>query len=357
MRNYFLRSLIDWVFRKRSTGLVLVRIGVPLFGLVLAGLTVGVTIPTSRGNFILSWDSSGSTGALSWGVLVIAILIVLLGIYLIVRDICRENRKKVIVIEARGLRDYQGQPLATSVPSSVLGRREQVIIDLRKGGMVDGTILSPDAVIRRLVSLPDDIARRCDGLDRSDISFVLGGLAPVPFLFLLGVMVDDESQTLFMDWDRRQHAWCALTDEDDGNRFIVSGLDGINTTVKRVALCVSASYDVLEADVQMVETGVPIIKAELVGRSTHSHWSEAKQQHLAQQFLDIVMSLAQQGIVEISLFLAAPASLSLRLGTIYDRRNLPRIDVNQYEQSDPKRFPWAIRMPVAGVPHAELIQR
>lgn len=357
MINYFLRSLIEWVFRKRSAGLTLVRIGVPLFGLVLVGLTVGVTIPTSRGNFILSWDSSGSSDALSWGVLVIAILIVFFGMYLIVRDICRENRKKVIVIEARGLRDYQGQPLATSVPSSVLGRREQVIIDLRKGGMVDGTILSPDAVIRRLVSLPDDIARRCDGLDRSDISFVLGGLAPVPFLFLLGVMVDDESQTLFMDWDRRQHAWRALTDEDDGNRFIVTGLDGINTTVKRVALCVSASYDVLEADVQMVETDVPIIKAELVGRSTHSHWSEAKQQHLAQQFLDIVMSLAQQGIVEISLFLAAPASLSLRLGTIYDRRNLPRIDVNQYEQSDPKRFPWAIRMPVAGLSHAGLIQR
>lgn len=109
-----------------------------------------------------------------------------------------------------------------------------------------------------------------------------------------------------MDWDRRQHTRRALTDEDDGNRFVVTGLDAINTTVKRVALCVSASYDVLEADVQMVESDVPIIKADLVGRNTHSHWSESKQQHLAQQFLDIVMSLAQQGIVEISLFLAAP---------------------------------------------------
>ncbi len=356
MINYFLRSLIDWVFRKRSAGLALVRIGVPIFGFVLAGLTVGVKIPTSQGNFIFSWDSSGSIGALSWGVFFIALLIVFLGIFLIVRDIHQESRKKVIVIEARGLRDYQGQPMATSVPASILGRREQVVIDLRKG-MVDGTILSPDAAIRRLESLPDDIARRCDGFDRSDISFALGGLAPVPFLFLLGVIVDDESQTFIMDWDRRQHAWRALTDEDDGNRFIVSGLDAINTTVKRVALCVSASYDVNEVDVRMVEPDAPIIKAELVGRNTHSHWSEVKQRQLAQQFLDIVMSLAQQGGVEISLFLAAPASLSLRLGTIYDRRNLPRIEVNQYEQSDPKRFPWAIRMPVAGLPHAELIQR
>lgn len=356
MINYFLRTLIDWVFRKRSAGLALVRIGVLPLSAVLAGLTVGVKIPTSQGDFIFSWDSSGSAGALSWGVFIIALSVVLLGIFLIVRDVRRESRKKVIVIEARGLRDYQGQPLATSVPTSILGRREQVVIDLRKG-MDDGTIFNPDIAIRRLVSLPDDIARRCDGLDRSDLSFVLGGLAPVPLLFLLGVIVDDESRTLIMDWDRRQHAWRTLTDEDDGNRFAVTGLDAINTEVKRVALCVSASYDVLDADVQMVEPDIPIVKAKLVGRNTHSHWSEAKQQQLAQQFLDIVMSLARQGVVEISLFLAAPASLSLRLGTIYDKRNLPRIEVNQYEQSDPKRFPWAIRMPVAGLPHAELIQR
>jgi hypothetical protein len=354
--SYFVRSLIDWIFRRRSAGVTLIKIGVPLFVVVLVGLTVGVTIPTSQGPFIFSWDSAGNTGALSWGVFVIASLIVLLGAFLIIRDIRQESRKKVIVIEARGLRDWQGQPLASAAPSSIPGRREQVIVDLRQG-IVDGQIVSPDTAVRRLASLPDDISRRCDGLDRMDISFVLGGLAPVPFLFLLGVIVDDESRTFIMDWDRTQHAWRALTDEDDGNRFIVTGLDAANSAMKRVALCVSASYDVLEADVRIVEAGVPIIKLELEGRNTSSHWSETKQQQLAQQFLDIVMSLARQGVTEISLFLAAPASLTLRLGTLYDKRNLPRIEVNQYEQSDPKRFPWAIRMPVAGLSHAELTQR
>lgn len=356
MIKYFVRSFIDWVFRRRSAGVALVRVGVPLFAIVLVGLTFGVTVPTSLGPFIFSWESAGSSGALSWGVFVIASFIVLLGAYLIIRDIRQESRKKVIVIEARGLRDWKGQPLASAVPSSIPGRREQVIVDLRQG-IVDGQIVSPDAAVRRLASLPDDIARRCDGLDRSDISFVLGGLAPVPFLFLLGVIVDDESRTLIMDWDRKQHAWRALAEEDDGKRFMVTGLDAVNADMKRVALCVSASYDVLEADVRIVEADVLIIKMELEGRNTSSHWSETKQQQLAQQFLDTVMSLARQGITEISLFLAAPASLALRLGTLYDKRNLPRIEVNQYEQSDPKRFPWVARMPVAGLPHAELTQR
>lgn len=337
-------------------GVALIKTGVPLLGFVLVGLTIGITIPTSQGPLIFNWDSASSTGSLSWGVFAIACLIVLLGIFLIIRDIHQESRKKAIVIEARGLRDWQGQPLASAVPSAVPGQREQVIVDLRQG-VVDGQIVSPEVAVRRLASLPDDIARRCDGLDRSDISFVLGGLAPVPFLFLLGVIVDDESRTLIMDWDRTQHTWRALADEDDGNRFIVTGLDAVNAAVKRVALCVSASYDVLEADVRIVEAGVPIIKLELEGRNTSSHWSETKQQQIAQQFLDTVMSLARQGVTEISLFLAAPASLTLRLGTLYDKRNLPCVEVNQYEQSDPKRFPWAVRMPVAGLPQAELTQR
>lgn len=275
---------------------------------------------------------------------------------MIIRDIRRNNRKKTIVIEARGLRDWQGQPLVSAVPSSIPGQREPMTIDLRQG-VTDGQIIRPDAALNQLESLPNDLARRCNGLDRSDITFVLGGLAPVPFLFLLGVIIDDESKTFIMDWDRKQHAWRALTDEDDGMRFIVTGLDTVSADVRRIALCVSASYDVLEVDVLGVEAGLPIIKMELEGRSTNSHWSETKQQQLAQQFLDTVMYLARQGVTEISLFLAAPASLALRLGTIYDKRNLPRIEVNQYEQSDSKRFPWAIRMPVAGLLQAELAQR
>lgn len=275
---------------------------------------------------------------------------------MIIRDIRRNNRKKTIVIEARGLRDWQGQPLVSAVPSSIPGQREPMTIDLRQG-VTDGQIIRPDAALDQLESLPNDLSRRCNGLDRSDITFVLGGLAPVPFLFLLGVIIDDESQTFIMDWDRKKHAWRALTDEDDGMRFIVTGLDTVSADVRRIALCVSASYDILEVDVLGVEASLPIIKMELEGRSTNSHWSETKQQQLAQQFLDTVMYLARQGVTEISLFLAAPASLALRLGTIYDKRNLPRLQVNQYEQSDPKRFPWAIRMPVAGLLHAELIQR
>lgn len=357
MFNHFVRALIDWAFRRRSVGLTLIRISLPLIGLVLVGLTVGVTIPTADGPFVFSWDSAGGGSALlSWSVFIVATFIVLLGAVLIIRDVHREGRQKVIVIEARGLRDWQGEALEKAVPPLIKGRREQVMVDVRQG-LVDGQIVSPEVAIRRLSSIPDDISRRCAGLDRADISFVLGGLAPVPLLFLLGVIVDDESHTLIMDWDRTRRMWRPLDEEDDGKRFTVVGLDAVSSGTTRVALCVSASYDVLDADVRQVEPTALIVRMELEGRSTASHWSEHKQQQLAQQFLDVVMALARQGVTDIALFLAAPASISLRLGTVYDKRNLPQVELNQFEQADPKKYPWAVRMPVAGLTQAQLIQR
>ncbi len=355
MLNYFLRSLIDFVFRRRSVGASLVKVGVPLYALILVSLSVGITIPTRNGPFIFSWDTSGGSAALSWGVFAVATAIVATGLFLVIRDVRRENRQKVIVIEARGLRDWQGEPLEKAVPPSVPGRRDPVIVDVRQ--FVDGQIVAPERALQKLTSLPDDIARRTSGTDRSDISFVLGGLAPVPFLFLLGVIVDDEHRTTIMDWDRKRHIWRPLDDADDGKDFDVIGLNAITGGPARVCLCVSASYDVLEADVRFVEPTAPIVKMELPDRSTASHWSEEKQQRLAQQFLDTLMALAAKGVSEIALFLAAPASLALRFGTVYDRRNLPQLAVNQFEQADARKFPWAVRMPVAGLAIPELVQR
>lgn len=356
MLNHFLRTLTDWVFRRRSAGLTLVRMGVLLLTVASVSLTVGLTIPTKNGPFVFSWDTSDGPAVISYGIFAVAVAMIIGGALLVFRDVRSENRDKIIVIEARGLRDWQGDPLEKAVPISLRGRRDALIVDVRQG-LVDGQIVSPERALQKLAGVSDDIARSTDGLNRADVSFALGGLAPVPLLFLLGVMVDDEHRTLFMDWDRKAHVWRPLDEDDDGRRFDVTGLGAVGAGTARVALCVSASYDVLDADVRLVEPTAPIVRLDLQGRSTASHWSEDKQQQLSQQFLDTVMALSRQGVNEIALFLAAPASLSLRLGSVYDKRNLPSVTVNQFEQADPVKFPWAVRMPVAGLAQPQLVHR
>lgn len=357
MLNHFLRSATDWIFRRRSLGYALVRLGVILLGALLVGLTIGIRIPTVNGPLVFDWSTSaGTSEAISWIIAVVAIVLICGGLLLIRHDWRRQEREKVIVVEARGLRDWQGQPLANAVPPHLRGRRDAVLLDVRQG-LVDGQIVDAGLALERIISLPYDIARRCDGLDRSDITFVLGGLAPVPLLFLLGLIVDDEGCLLFMDWDRHVRRWRALDSGDDGKRFTVTGAGEIVPGTSRLALCISASYDVLDADVASVEPGVPIVRMDLEGRSTDAHWSEEKQQALGRQFVDLALALAALGVKEIALFLAAPASLSLRLGALYDKRNLPQIEVNQYERADVKIYPWAVRMPVTGRTAPELLVR
>lgn len=357
MLNFIIRSATDWFFRRRSPGYGLVRLGVALLLVLLGGLSLGFQIPSKDGPLIFSWTTAdGTAEAISWAVAIVAISVIVAGLLYIRAEWRRQERAKIIVIEARGLRDWIGEPLAEAIPATIVGRADPLVLNFRQG-LIDGQIVDPSVPLQKLSSLPDDIARRTEGLDRKDIRIVIGGLAPVPLLFLLGLIVDDEGSTTLMDWDRHARLWRTLDQDDDGKRFELTGLDRIPAGARRVALCVSASYDILDADVAMVEPETPVVRLDLTGRDTGAHWSEQKQQALGRQFLDAAIGIAAQGVKEIALFVAAPASLAIRLGSLYDKRNLPFLEVNQYERGDPKVYPWAIEMPVGGLSKAQLVLR
>jgi hypothetical protein len=157
-----------------------------------------------------------------------------------------------------------------------------------------------------------------------------------------------------MDWDRHQKAWRMLAEDDDEVRFEISGLESISQGTARVAVCASVSYETNQAGVKKAEPNVPTIQLKLENKSNTTHFSESKQQALGKQFLDVLIALEGKGVKEISLFLAVPASLAIRFGTLYDKRNLPAIEVNQFERG---AFPWAIRLPTSDCPEPELVAR
>ena len=102
---------------------------------------------------------------------------------------------RLLSVEARGLRDTSGAPLIDSLPSRFQGQRDQVLVDLRQQ-VKDGEIVAPEAALEKLISLPIDLKRRENGFDRRDLTLIYGGLTPVPFTFLTGVLLDDEG-TIF----------------------------------------------------------------------------------------------------------------------------------------------------------------
>ena len=352
--KYFLRSLVDWVFRRRSPGLLTMRIGLCCLVLVFgAGWALDISFPFKDGHVDIKFNSSGGISDIFVYMAGFAgLCLIATGLVLeISRSLDNKkhlNRKKIVVVEVRGLRDTSGTPLLEAIPKNLEGARDSVLVDIRQG-IKDGEIAEPEAALEKLVSLSGDLKRRESGLDRRDLTLVYGGLSPVPFTFLTGVLIDDEGAALIFDWDRHVQAWRQLDGADDGKRFRVSEFDSIQDNAQEIALAVSVSYGVNTDDVRAKVGEIPIITLNLEAGSPDCHWSEEKQQVLGSQFLDTAVGLGNRGVRRIHLFLAAQNSIVFRFGRLYDKRNLPEIVVYQFQKSVTPPYPWGILMPVCGI--------
>ena len=357
--HHFFHSLIDWLFRRRSPALVTMRIGLTCIALVFGGWAFDISVPVGDGRVAVGFVSSdGSPSLLSIAAAITGFFLVLTALIWELARYRTEQRhlarKKVIVIEARGLRDGSGTPLIDAIPSKIEGRRDDFLVDLRQH-VKDGEIVVPAVALNTLVSLPNDLRRRQNGLDRRDITLVYGGMTPVPFTFLTGVLIDDEETIVVLDWHRHSEAWHQLDSADDGNRFHVSQIDQIPEGAREVGLIVSVSYSINVSDVRTKLGDLPIVELKLEDGSPDCHWSGAKQRALGQQFLTEVVRLGDRGIHRIHLFLAAQNSVAFRFGRLYDKRNLPEVVVYQYQRGATPPYPWGILMPVSGVQMPEIL--
>jgi hypothetical protein len=255
------------------------------------------------------------------------------------------DRRRVFVIEQRGLRDTTDTPLINAIPGALVGRRESILIDIRER-IKDGEVTHPEKALERVAGLPQHLERVRGGMAAADISTVYGGLSPVPFTFLAGLLLDDESRITIMDWDRKSEAWRQLDDADDGASFVISGIDSIEESTQEVAVAVSVSYGVDIASIQRVLPNTPLVELQLASRSTDGHWSDEKQRRLANEFLATVIRIADAGVRVVHLFVAAPNSVVFRLGRVYDKRNLPKLLVYQYQKGRDIEHPWSVEMPV-----------
>ena len=359
--KHVIRSLVDWLCRRRSPALLTMRIGLGCQALAFgAGWALNVSLLLPDGRVDVGFDSTGATPILL--IYVTGFVGLCLTVAGFVWEITRYRgeqrrlgRKRVVVVETRGLRDTSGTPLLDAVPPSLEGHRDHVLVDIRQR-VKDGEIVAPEAALGDLVSLPADLKRRSDGVDRSDLTLVYGGLTPIPFTFLTGLLIDDEGAAVIFDWDRHAEVWRPLDGTDDGKRFRSLGLHSLSDKVPEVALAVSVSYVVSPVDVRAKAGDMPIVALNLEGGSPACHWSEDKQRALGTQFLDTVVSLGNHGVRRIHLFLAAQNSVAFRFGRLYDKRNLPEVVVYQYQRAGAPPYPWGVLMPVCGIEQPAIVR-
>ncbi|MEM5585788.1 SAVED domain-containing protein [Roseibium sp. AS2] len=344
--DWSIREFVKFLFRPRGfegkIAVACVPVLVTLLGwnwVVKATIRDEYSVEVGSTNVLPEW--------VQWPLVALFVAIFVFCVWIGWKRFSRENelrdRKKVIVIEGRGLRDDDGSPLTAAVPSEIIGHRIGIMLDLRQ--RKDGVIVDPGDLLNEVDAGRRTIQQHSKHGDAQDVTLVYGGLTPVPMTFLTGVIFDDEGKIVVMDWDRNREAWRSLDSGDDGQRFKMEGFQDFSSAAE-VVLAVSASYQVRPENIATT-FDLPVVGLSLPDLNS-SHWSQGKQNALAGQFLEAAKFLEAKGVTTIHLLLAAQNSVVFNLGRRYDKRNLPSLIVYQYEASNEKKYPWGVRMPVRG---------
>ncbi|MFN9476501.1 SAVED domain-containing protein [Acidovorax sp.] len=342
--------LLDWYTRPRSVGLALLKHGVVLAGVTLASdWALKLALQSDNENWSFSFGTG--QGLPSWVTIPFSFLafgLIVTGAGTLIWDSLRERRRRLVVIELRGLHSSPDTPAVSKVLPAFRGDRRHLLIDFRPQGQ-DARV-DTDYMLEQMASLKPTLQSLTNGVDKRDVQVAVGGLAAVPALCLAGMLLDDESHVHLYDWDRSARNWRGLDGIDDSIRF--QPLEGLDTAsnLPEAVLVVEASYAINAADIaQTFGESVSVVRLRVSEPLADRFWSEQKQNAMAAQFRDAVQQLQAQGVRKIHLVAAAPASLSIRLGMGYDRRLHPELIVYQFERGLPKAYPWGLRMPTAGI--------
>lgn len=350
-------KLVDWITRPMTLALLLIRSGIALISFsVLGNIAVNVLIKSSEMELRVGGETTGGLpNAWLYGVGAFGLLLVVLGLIVSWIDRRQVQHKCVLVMEHRGLFPID-TPLSSSLPATIVGRKEELIVDVREG-IEDGRLTRPDIALQKVIDSRGDLRRRLERENPGNALLVYGGLNAVPLTFLTGLLLDDESHIKVFDWDRKPPGrWKEIASGgDDQKRFeVVQRAEG---NQGEAILALSVSYQVELPAIRETFGELPISHLKMEELSSDSHWSSEKQAALAMQFFEELKRLAACGFSRIHLIIAAPNSVVFQLGRIYDRRNLPPAIVHQFERTSSPPYPWGVELPSHGVSAPLLVYR
>ena len=356
--DHLITKYIEWKFRVKKLGPTMFFAGIGLITLsVGTGYSLQYESQTSIGINKIIFNSSTSEFWVQITVLILGTLFSIAGGYLWTRSTLEESsnekKKRMVVIEQRGLRDTTDDALSDFLSKEFKGQIKEITVDIREG-IIDGKVIAPEAALEKVKNITFSLQESCKNISSENLSIIHGGLLPVPYTFLTGLLLDDENNITSYDWDREVESWRKIEGDDDKNRFKLKLPDSLNNA-KEVVLSVSVSYKTDMDNIKLSFPNMPIIEMEMDNISTQSHWSNDKQSALAIQFLDFVKTLDTKGIKIINLVIAGQNSLIFRFGRIYDKRNLPEAVIWQYERTETPAFNWGIQLPVGSVSHPSII--
>lgn len=343
--SYFIKKASDWAFRKRSPALFIVRLGFILMSSSLVGSwAMFIKYSDSEHFFEVSYHSSNVGSFILLTSFTVGALAFICGVIWEYKRYVDEakikTRKKVIVIEQRGLVDTSDDPLNDFIENELNVITDPLITDIRER-IIDNVVTHPELALLKINHLKLDLMSKKERVTASDISVAYGGIMPVPFSFYTGYLLDDESKVSVYDWCRDESTWKLLDEDDDGESFVV---ENKVRSGKEAVLAISFSYLVDKSCIESEFNDKSVHYLSLKDRHRNNHWSLTKQNRLAGEFFEYCKYLLEQGAEHIHLVLASQNSVAFRFGQSYDKRNLPPLTLYQYEKHSIPKYPWGLNI-------------
>lgn len=351
-------KLVNFLTRKRNIGLGIAAVGVGIIAIVGAG---SFTLEFHQFFGVIEAFKFSNEGGLSdflstlcayFGLLTIAI-----GVSMAYSDWRNERkereRKRVVVVELRGLVDTSDHPLLEAVPESLVGQRRSLLLDVRQ--KLSSNPPQVAQVLDEIYLMPRVLRSIREENARGDVQVVAGGIMQVPLLFFTGVVLEDEGNILVMEWDRINSRWGELAEADSGDRFAITGLETVQPGGE-VVVAVSASYVASLPDIEKAFPGVPLVHLRHPKALPNQLWYAGENAALQNQFLQTLGQLEGLKVSMVHLILAAPASICINFGRRYDPHNMPPLRCYQWQRAEENPYPWAVEMPSAPEQSGKYVQ-
>lgn len=253
------------------------------------------------------------------------------------RDDEENDRKVVLCVQFDAYNEVIPALLTAAVSTEVKGKRMPILIQ-KRDALVGGHGIQD--VANEVMHIKRSLLQHGSGRDLNDITVCAGGIAPVPFLFMLGNVLEDDRQISWAEWERKRGQWLWSRDGTSVPTWSIPTLDAIQTS--DVVLRSGITYPIAAEDVSKAFPSHDVVVWEPKENLFQVVFDEASCIAICDEFKNLLRLLSSKGVKRVHFLLACSTALTMRLGSVLDPRNMPDVIVYQYEKSSDLVYIWGL---------------
>jgi hypothetical protein len=330
----------------RNPGSAAITAGLSIFALLLSAsyaAKIGLNLSWLQVEATASTQSTPSVWESAYFAL--AMILIVSGTLWLIYCAYRQNKKEdaessrkvVLCVQFDAYNEVIPALLTAAVPTEIKGKRIQILLQ-KRDALAGGHGIQD--VADEVMHIKRSLLQHAGGRDLNDIAVCAGGFAPVPFLFMLGNVLEDDRPVSWAEWERNGGQWLWSKDGKSVPTWSIPALDSIQTS--DVVIRSGITYPITAEDVSKAFPNHDVVIWEPKEDLFQVVVDEASCTAICDEFKKLLRQLSLKGVKRVHFLLACSTALTMRLGSVLDPRNMPDVIVYQYEKSSDLGYIWGL---------------